>query len=243
MSVDDRHLREVGSSVIDHAQDQQRAVVVRSESAATVFIGGVENKIADFTGGVLRRNGLEKSFEALRTELLLLVVFGFENSIRSEQNGIAGLKIQSQFVVLRVRKEAERNTRHTNLLHFAIANEQRIRSTGIRKSEASRTGVVDGEGHGDKAPIQPRTVQPPIQHRQHFRWRTRVLGHMLANGADGQGAKQRGGCAFSGNVAERDSEAAFAVGKKIVEIAAEVARRTVAGGQIEAGNLTRSAGK
>src|SRR5260370_31956569 len=78
ISVDDGQLGEIGRGVIKHAEDQQRTIIVGSESAAAVFIGGLEDQIADFAGGMLRRNGLQKSSKALRTELLQPEVFGYE---------------------------------------------------------------------------------------------------------------------------------------------------------------------
>src|SRR5258706_16144489 len=70
-----------------------------------------------------------------------------------------------------------------------------------------------------------------------------MLDDVLAHSANRQRTEQGGRGAFAGHVAEGDSEAAFAVRKKIVEIAAQLARGAVTGGQVEAGDLAGAAGK
>src|SRR5258706_12402510 len=70
-----------------------------------------------------------------------------------------------------------------------------------------------------------------------------MLDDVLAHSANRQRTEQGGRGAFAGHIAERDSKPAFAVRKKIVEIAAEFARRTEAGGQVKSGDLASSAGK
>src|SRR5713226_893117 len=67
-------------------------------------------------------------------------------------------------------------------------------------------------------------MQAAIQQGQHFWRRARMLDDVLAHGADGERAKERGRSALAGDIAERDSETALAVGKKIVEVAAQFAR-------------------
>src|SRR5258707_15358873 len=61
--------------------------------------------------------------------------------------------------------------------------------------------------------------------------------------ADRQRAVERGGGAFAGDIAESDGEPAFSVGKKIVKIAAKLARGAIPGGEIEAGDFARAGGK
>src|SRR5258706_2631611 len=70
-----------------------------------------------------------------------------------------------------------------------------------------------------------------------------MLDNVLAHSANRQRTEQGGRGAFAGHVAEGDSEAAFAVRKKIVEIAAQLARGAVTGGQVEAGDFASAAGK
>src|SRR5260370_40757460 len=70
-----------------------------------------------------------------------------------------------------------------------------------------------------------------------------MLDGVLAHAAEGERAEKSGGGAFAGDVTERDGEAALSVGKKIVEIAAQFAGGTIAGGQSESGNFASSARK
>src|SRR5260370_2422153 len=70
-----------------------------------------------------------------------------------------------------------------------------------------------------------------------------MLDGVLAHAAEGERAEKSGGGAFAGDVTERDGQAALSVGKKIVEIVAQFAGGTIAGGQIESGNFARSARK
>src|SRR6267154_6448618 len=122
MSVDYGELREIAGGVIGQAHHQQRAVIVRSESAAAVFIGGVENNVANFTGGLQRRDFFDGSSQPLEAELLLFRVFGFENAIGCEQNGVSRAKLDGDLIVFRIRKKAERDAADSDLLHFAIAD-------------------------------------------------------------------------------------------------------------------------
>ena len=70
-----------------------------------------------------------------------------------------------------------------------------------------------------------------------------MLDDVFANDADGERGEQRRGCAFAGDVAQEHGEAAFAVGKKIVKVAAELARRVVGGGEFQAGDFARAGGQ
>ena len=57
---------------------------------------------------------------------------------------------------------------------------------------------------------------------------------VLAKSADGERGIESGGGAFAGNIADRDSEAAAAVGRKIVEVAGELAGWNVSDREVEA---------
>ena len=65
----------------------------------------------------------------------------------------------------------------------------------------------------------------------------------FTNGADRQGAIERRCGAFAGNITERESQPAFAVGKKIVEISAQGARGYIGRREIEPGNFAGAGGK
>jgi hypothetical protein len=86
-------------------------------------------------------------------------------------------------------------------------------------------------------------MQAGVEHGQHFGGRTRMLDDVLANNANRERRKERSGGAFPGDVSESHAEAAFSVGKKVVKIAAELARRDVGGSEFETGHFTRASGK
>ena len=85
---------------------------------------------------------------------------------------------------------------------MAIADKERIRSTGVGERKPPSGRVVNGKEHGDKTRIQPRGVQPLIQKGQHGRWFTSMVDDNFANGADGQRAVQRRSRAFTRDIAQ-----------------------------------------
>src|ERR1700694_2061404 len=124
MSVDDGELGEIGGGMVGDAEDQEGAVVQGNDAGAAVVVRGGQDVGSDFAGGLLRRNTREDGGEAVRSELFVGGIFGFENAIGSEKNGVAGQEIESDFVVLRVRKQAERNACDANGLDGAVAGEE-----------------------------------------------------------------------------------------------------------------------
>jgi len=70
-----------------------------------------------------------------------------------------------------------------------------------------------------------------------------MLDDVLAKNSDGKRAEERRRSAFAGDIAQYKRKAAVAVGKKIVEVAAEFASRHVRRSDVEAGNFTRAAGQ
>jgi hypothetical protein len=243
MSVDDRELREIGSGFVSHAQDQQSAVVVRGHACAAVLVGGGENIAGNIARGMIRGDAREQRSQAIMAEFLLIGIFRLVDAIGGEKNDVARLKLYGGFLVFGFREKTERHAIHANFLHRAFAHEKGIGSAGIRESKTPRTGIVNREDHGDEARIQPRAMEAAVEHRQHFGRRTGMRDNVLTHDADGQRAEERGGGAFAGNIAESDGEAAFSVGKKIVEIAAQFARGAIPSGEVEAGNLARAGGR
>ena len=102
-----------------------------------------------------------------------------------------------------------------------------MRSAGAGDCQLPTGGVIQSEGHGDKAGIESRGVEARIQHLQHFGGRTGMLDDVFAKNSDRERAEERGRSTFAGDVAQHKRKAAVAVGKKIVEVAAKFASRHV----------------
>ena len=210
---------------------------------AAMIVCGSENIGGNVASRLLGRNTAENGTEAVGTEFLQLGVCGFEDAVRGEKNRVAGHEIDGDFVVLGVRKQAERNARDANRLDNAVADEEGVWPASIGERELACAGIVDGEKRSDESAIEPRGVQAGVEHGQHFGGQTRMLDDVLANNANRERRKERSGDAFPGDVSESYAEAAFSVGKKVVEIAGELARRDVGGSKFEAGHFTRASGK
>src|SRR5215831_10024388 len=116
-----------------------------------------------------------------------------------------------------------------------------MRSAGASDGEVAGVRVVKRKQHSNEASVKARGVKAAVQHFQHFGGGTRVFHDVLAQDPDRERAEERCGSPFAGDVAENESQPSVTVRKKIVEIAAEFARRNVGRGDIEAGDLTRSA--
>src|SRR5258707_7520347 len=54
----------------------------------------------------------------------LFRVFGLEDAVGCEQNGVSRTKLDGDLIVFRIRKKAERDAANSNLLHFAIARSE-----------------------------------------------------------------------------------------------------------------------
>src|SRR4029077_9190633 len=91
--------------------------------------------------------------------------------------------------------------------------------------------------------IKARGEQPLIEKSKHGSRLTGVIHDDLPNGADRQRAVQRGRRAFARNIAQRETETANAVRKKIVEISAQRPRGDVSGREVEAGHFPGAAGQ
>src|ERR1700674_2523073 len=233
-SVDDTELREVRSGFVRDAEDHQGAVVARGHAHAAMLVGGDENIAGNIARELVRQDARQHRSQALMAEFLLTGIFRLVDTIGGEKNDVARLKLHGDFLVFGFREETQRHSIHANFLHRALAHEKGIGSAGIRESKTSRTGIVNREDHGDEARIEPRAMETAVEHPEHFGGRAGMPDDVLAQDADGQRAEERGGGAFAGNIAENEGEAALSVGKKIVEIAAELARGTITGGQVEA---------
>src|SRR5215472_3888278 len=132
-SVDDGELGEIGAGFVRDAKDDERAVVVGSGTWAAVIIGLGEDSLGDGASGIPRRNGAQDSGQALEPELLVGSIGRFQNPIGSENHHVAGLEVDAGLVVLRARKQAQRDTFQTNGYYVSIAKKKRIGRPGIRK--------------------------------------------------------------------------------------------------------------
>src|SRR3989442_13302480 len=86
-------------------------------------------------------------------------------------------------------------------------------------------------------------MQAPVEVGKHFRGRARMLDGVFAKNANSQRGEESGGSALAGDVAKGPRQGAFAGGKKVVEFAAELTRRSVASAEIEPGNFARARGQ
>ena len=77
---------------------------------------------------LIGRDAREDLVEAIGAELFQFGVEGFENAVGGEENGVAGDQIEGDFVVLGIRKQAERNAGDANGLDNAVADQKRIRA-------------------------------------------------------------------------------------------------------------------
>src|SRR5260370_36827435 len=64
--------------------------------------------------------------------------------------------------------------------------------------------------------------------------------HMFAEHADGQRTVEGRSSAFARNVTKREAETALAIREKIVEVAAQFARRNIPGSEVETGDFART---
>ena len=170
-------------------------------------------------------------------------VFGFEYAVRSKENSIAGLEIEGNFLIFSIGIQPERNAADADRLDNALPDENGIRAAGIGEREAASTCVVDGKDRRDETALEPRGVQAAVEHGEHFGGRAGMLDDVLAENADGERSEERRGGAFARDVTKGNGQTSFAIRKKVVEISAEFARRTVHGGKIETGDFTRTGGK
>src|SRR5262245_36668840 len=118
-----------------------------------------------------------------------------------------------------------------------------MRRAGAGDSELARSRVIECEGHSDEPRIEASCVEPSVQHLQHFRGRAGMFNDVFAEDADGERAEKCGGRAFAGDVAKDQGEAAVAVRKKVVKVAAEFSRGNVGGSDVETWNFARTARK
>src|SRR5215472_3002989 len=132
-SVDDRKLGEIGAGFVRDAKDDERAIVVRSLTRAAVVVCFGEDAFGDGASRILRRNGAQDGGQALKAKLFLGRIFRFQNAVGSENHHVAGLEVDAGLVVLRARKQAQRDTFQTNGYYVSIAEKKRIGRPGIRK--------------------------------------------------------------------------------------------------------------
>src|SRR5579859_2642041 len=102
-----------------------------------------------------------------------------------------------------------------------------MRRAGTGNGHFAGCRVIERERHSDEAGIEARGVQTAIEHLQHFSGRARMIDDVLAQNADGERAVESSRRSFAGDITENEGEAAVAVGKEIVEVAAEFASGNV----------------
>src|SRR5260370_39716502 len=243
VSVDDGELRKISGRVVGHAKHDQGAIVVRRCTGSAVAVGRGQNLFRDFLSRVCRRKSGKKRAQALGAELFLSGILGFQDAVGCEKDDITRSQFDGCFFVLTIGNEAKRDAFEADRLHRSVANEKRIWTAGVSKSEAARRGIVGREEHGDEARVEPVVVQTAIESREHFRGRTEMCDHMLAEHADRERAVERGGSAFAGNVSKREAEAAFAVREELVGGATQFVRRNIRTGEIQARTFTRAVPK
>src|ERR1700756_736900 len=117
---------------------------------------------------------------------------------------------------------------------MAATEQQGIGTARVREPELAAGNIVNSKKHGDEPRIQTSIMQALVQELEHMGRVTGVIDNDLANRADCQRTIERSASAFSGNIAQRHGQAALAVRKKVVKIAAELASGDIRRRQIEA---------
>src|SRR5262245_5959264 len=116
-----------------------------------------------------------------------------------------------------------------------------MRAAGIRHGQSPFDRIIDAKSKGNKASLEPSRMEAAVEHREHH-WRSRrVFYRVLAEHADCQRTIERRRGTFSRDVAERECQAAFAIGKKVVKVAAQLTRRNIGRRNVESTDLARAA--
>ena len=125
------------------------------------------------------------------------------------------------------------NPERLNLLDAAILPEQRLRLSGIGDAQLAASLLPGGKTNRHVAAFDAPHANKLIELAQKFRG-LKLVRREAAQDSCGDRAIERGGAAFSADVSQRDAQLFRAVGKKIVQIAADFAGGKNSRGDVQA---------
>src|SRR6202034_1228658 len=109
---------------------------------------------------------------------------------------------------------------------------QRLLLTRIGDAETAALAIPGGEAERHEAAFDQSLSEKSVEGAKHVRG-ARLLRSQTAHGADGNRAIKSRGASLPADVAERDSQVVGSVTHEVVEVAAQLARRNDARGNVE----------
>ena len=146
-------------------------------------------------------------------------VFGVEDAVGDENNGVAGFGCDIDFLVHDVGKQSQRETLGADGEGLASATKDGLDCPGVGYSEGLVVVVPEREEQRDILRLEFALLESVIEGSQHLR-RLRLLSGGGAHDPTDQRGKQSSRRGFAADVAEDDGGAVGAVVDEVVKVAA-----------------------
>ena len=173
------------------------------------------------------------SRQTIGFELVIGGIGRFRHAVAVNDQSVADRERVVVFLILDERQNADDRAAAFELLVIAArANDERGIVTRIAEGQFAGFAVEDAEKNGDEPIGRAVGACEPIQARHDVGEIFRLLGEGLNTGLQTH-HQQRGGHAFTGNVAKHHGDSAALVGEEIVIVAADGTAGRVVAGEIE----------
>ena len=175
--------------------------------------------------------------------MLLLPVHGLVDAVRAKDDDITRLQDDLLLLVAALGQQAQRHARHRDAFRLVPPHQPGVGKAGIGYGESPAGTVIDGEDQRDIAVVNARLAQVLVHLLQHLSRLAGVLHYMPAHDAHRQRPVERRRGGFPGHVADNDCYTPFAVGEKVVDVAAQLAGRFVGEGDVQPRHARRGVGQ
>src|SRR5208282_2559779 len=170
--------------------------------------------------------------DAAMAEELSRGVLGVADTVGIEDDHVAGIEYERPFVIGRFLENSERKTRQRNLFALSPVAENRLLLSRVREAQKAAPAIPGGKAESHEAALDQAFAQKSVDGAKHVRG-PRLQRAEAAQGSDGDRAVQRGGASLPAHVAESDAQILRAVAEKVIQIAAQLARRDDARGDTQ----------
>ena len=214
-----------------HLEDHESAII-GEWSALGEPIDFAKDKIGDL-GGISFVMVFDELAEASDAEELAFGIHGFGNAIGVKDEDIAGFERDAPLVVLNFIENSEREASKFDLVAAIILVKEGLRLACVGNAELLAAFLPSGKASGHEAAFDAPLANQKVHLAEHL-CGLELLRRETAHDTDGHSTVERRGCAFTADVTKSNAELLRTVAEEVVEIAADLAGRDVASGDVEA---------
>jgi len=170
--------------------------------------------------GRLERMAMANFPDTFGAELFITKVASFGEAIAAEEDGVAGLQLQTQFVIRDTGKQAGGNSSNFQDVAFVVAKEKRTGHARAGNDHLASGGIEERVLQRSVAAGNATKREAFVEQGQNAAGR-RAGFLNAAKSADGEGGIESSGKTFAGNVAEVETDGSVGKGEIVEVIAAD----------------------